>query len=197
MKEIFNAFLRAYDRRHIISIRGCSNCSDFWYFLLTHLVFQLLLYMVYMTVMFLQSDGLIETLASIDEIEWGIGSVIGAVLFFAYTIFMLFSLIPATTLTVRRYHDAGMSGKIALAFLALSICCMGYLGKTLVEFFSYYQDMIMGTRGGATLYDPSGMSILGPILVIELVFLAHLLILASPTGTFGTKYLQRKEPVEL
>ena len=195
MKEIFKAFVRAYDRRNIISIRGCASCSDFWYFMLTHLVVQMLLYMIYLTVIFIHSDELLEPLDAIGEGDWSILLIGGSVVFLAYTLFMLFSMIPAATLTVRRYHDAGLSGKIALGLFLLSACCVGYIGKTLLDVFSYYQDMFMGAGTGFAEYALPGMSLLGPFLVAELLFLVHLLILASPTGSFGTKYLSRNTQI--
>lgn len=194
MKAILKAFLLAYDRRNICSIRGCSPCADFWYFFLTHFVFQILLYMAYLSLMVMDLEGVVGTIAVMDFSEWSFGLKVGVGLFLLYTLFMIFSILPATTLTVRRYHDAGVSGKIALSLFALSLCCLWFLGDAVVDFVNYYESIFISSSYGAPVLDPSGMSILGPLLVAELVFLLHILILASPTGTFGHRYLDRISP---
>ena len=183
MKRIFHCFCNAYRRGRFLTLAGTASREEFWYYVLGH---------------FLLSAVLIAGMTFLTKIDWeltllsmvylwdGLGvrtpdALFGMTLvavFAVYAIFMVVSIIPGTTLAVRRYHDAGYSGRLFAALVVMLPVAYGYCIWQFWEVSANFYD--------AQLIDPDtllddGFSFVPYVLIMaHACAIANLVILALP-----------------
>lgn len=160
MDRIINAFITAYMKGHIFTLTGKATREDFWYFALAHMLLNIaviVLSLVFVAIEFYY---------------------VATALFIVYIIFTLFSLIPAVTLAVRRFHDVGFSGWLFGGLL------LGMLVPLFVALYMIYSQaalIAMGYAYGDGLPESvSYMSIIFSIIVSNVCALVNFVILALP-----------------
>ena len=135
MDTILNKFLIAYTRGHILTLIGKASREDFWYFAFGHFLLNVVV------------TALVVVLFALEFYN------VGLVLLGIYFLFFLISLIPAVTVSVRRYHDTGHSGwlfgglvfgmllpffvAVYLTYTQASLIAMGYMYGSMPETVSF------------------------------------------------------------
>ncbi|MFM2344980.1 MAG: hypothetical protein RLZZ210_1592 [Pseudomonadota bacterium] len=116
-------FLMAY--RRYADFKGRSSRSEYWYFLLFYLIIFIILYScVGKTAV----DILLLGKSLNEAFLGGIGFFIVLILLI---IFVLVSLIPSISITIRRLHDVGRSGWL---YLIIFIPLVGWIASLILGF---------------------------------------------------------------
>lgn len=160
MGQIFNAFITAYRRGHFLTLTGKASREDFWYFILSHMLLHVSIVVLILLFVAIEFHSL------------------AVALFILYFIFVLISLIPAVTLSVRRYHDAGYSGWLFSGLL------LGLFVPLFVAIYMLYSQaslIAMGyAYGGGMPESVSYMGIIFSVIVANVCALINFVILALP-----------------
>lgn len=168
MKRLWSCWWRCY--RRYFDFRGYSDREEFWSFCFVHWLIAFAVGLLSATqIAFTVQDLIAEPLTPDDfATPWGqLGFVILAGL---WALFCLLSLIPGLAVTVRRYRDAGFSGRwfamLVLTGLILLIPSCAFVYDTVV---------------GYNLDSPNVMPALLGGIGLQIVGMVHLTICALPT----------------
>lgn len=168
MKRLWSCWWRCY--RRYFDFRGYSDREEFWSFCFIHWLIAFAVGLFSAVQMALTFQGLFSDSLISDDLAtpWGqLGYVILAGL---WAIFCLLSLIPGLAATVRRYRDAGFSGRwfamLVLAGLVLLIPSCTFVYDTAVTY---------------NLDSPNVMPALFGLIGLQIVGMVHLTICALPT----------------
>lgn len=169
MNRIYQLFRQAYTRGHFATLSGTATREEFWYFAFCQTLIGWILGFI-LTVfswfgalsMFLDNDGVPFSL------------IVVGILALIYVVFFLVSLIPTISLTVRRYHDAGLSGYVFGAIL------LGMLICAVVGIYEVASAISMGMY--APMMNETGFGTAVVFMLLSyLAFIAHMIILALPS----------------
>lgn len=183
MKTIFRCFARAYSRHHFCTFSGTASREEFWYFVLTLFLLNSVLVALVTSFMAFSWQDLFQRfyameLADEDSLWVSYGPLIAAGAGLLYFVFMLVSIIPATALAVRRYHEAGLSGMV-FAVLALgSPFCAVLVMVRVWTMASGYSDMLLSDPD--TLLEGSFTVEVMLMFLSQLLGYVNLLCLALP-----------------
>lgn len=177
MRFVVECFCAAYRRGNFASIRGCACREEFWYFVAGHMLLQSLLYLALMVFGLLATDEMLQALWDLFMQDFSFGAICLAGAGLGYILFMLISIIPAIALTVRRYHDAGVSGRLFLAFV------MGTIG------FAWYALSWLSDTAQAVEQTVPPQGLIWLFVAWQVINLSNFVILIAPTGAFGNRYL--------
>lgn len=167
--------MQAYRKGAFCTLKGCASREQFWGFLLAHALLQMMIYVVFLLGASVWAEQVVYAMMGG---EVGIVGTLAAILVACYAVFMVVSIIPAACLTVRRYHDAGLSGWWVLAVLVTLVIC-AVLTIAAVGYMS------------SPAREESSLTLLViPVVIAQLAGMANLVVLASPPGYFG----ERREP---
>lgn len=160
MDRIFQCFLTAYSRGHFLTIKGEATREDYWYYILTHSLINVGVLVLALLFVYLEWEALAIGLLGL------------------YLLFLLVSIIPSLTLTVRRYHDVGYSGKL---FLAIVLGILAPFFGAIYLALDHAQMIAMGYAYGVGIPEsvPIGSFILC-VFISHACLLANLIITALP-----------------
>lgn len=104
-------------------------------------------------------------------------------------LFSLGTLIPSLSISVRRFHDAGFSGKWLLLYLVPIVLFVVAAASTFPVFFAAIQGNLMGDELTAALVGLVGVAALPLITGLAIVvFNLVLTLLPSKSAVQGNKY---------
>ena len=169
MNRIYQLFRQAYTRGHFATLSGTATREEFWYFAFGQILIGWIAGFIAtvfswlgVASMFSYSDGT------------PISLIFTGLVVLAYIIFLLISIIPGFCLTIRRYHDAGLSGyvfgAILLGMLICAVVCIYEVASAIST--GMYAPMMNKTGFGTAVVF---------MLLSHLAFIAHMIILVLPS----------------
>lgn len=190
MRQLLRLFCMPYRRGNYCRFSGCATREEFWTFLAMHMILQALIYMSITGIAVYAGPDLVEGLLGGEP---STGFILVAAVVLAYVVFMLASIIPGLALTVRRYHDAGLSGLWLLA--AVLVCLLGTVLVLAVLIMAAAQDfspqfLESDLMGFLDLISP--MDLVLTVFGMNAAALFNLLVLIMPGGGLGEKYRNRE-----
>lgn len=172
MKRLWSCWWRCY--RRYFDFRGYSDREEFWSFCFIHWLIAFAVGIFSAVQMVLSLQDLFSDSLPVDDFAtpWGqLGFVILAGL---WALFCLLSLIPGLAVTVRRYRDAGFSGRWFLMLILVSL-------MLLIPSCTFVYD----TAVAYNLDSPNFMPALFGIVGLQIVGMVHLIICALPSKFSG------------
>lgn len=168
MKRLWSCWWHCY--RRYFDFRGYSDREEFWSFCFIHWLIAFAVSIFSAVQMVLSVQDLFSDSLPADDFAtpWGqLGFVILAAL---WALFCLLSLIPGLAVTVRRYRDAGFSGRWFLMLILVSLLL-------LIPSCTFVYDAAVAYN----LDSPNFMPALFGIVGLQIVGMVHLTICALPT----------------
>lgn len=168
MKRLWSCWWHCY--RRYFDFRGYSDREEFWSFCFIHWLIAFAVSIFSAVQMVLSVQDLFSDSLPVGDFAtpWGqLGFVILAGL---WALFCLLSLIPGLAVTVRRYRDAGFSGRWFLMLILVSL-------MLLIPSCTFVYD----TAVAYNLDSPNFMPALFGIVGLQIVGMVHLTICALPT----------------
>lgn len=172
MKRLWSCWWHCY--RRYFDFRGYSDREEFWSFCFIHWLIAFAVSIFSAVQMVLSVQDLFSESLPVDDFAtpWGqLGFIILAGL---WALFCLLSLIPGLAVTVRRYRDAGFSGRWFLMLILVSLLL-------LIPSCTFVYD----TAVAYNLDSPNFMPALFGIVGLQIVGMVHLIICALPSKFSG------------
>ncbi|MGX6978782.1 DUF805 domain-containing protein [Vagococcus elongatus] len=119
-----------------VDFKGRTTRAGFWWALLMYLLVHISFLIIFLIFLFSSNA---SSIASNNVEQFFLNTMLGTgLLGLIYMLFVLGTILPMLTLTVRRYRDAGMTGSgIVLLLIAGYLLPRGGNGNTIISLVSY------------------------------------------------------------
>lgn len=178
MHIIWKTFLAAYEPRNALDFKGKATLPEFWYFVLGVFAVQAIAQIVFFAAGFLGIP-LFRESANYEALDF-LATMFGSPFIGALNVFLLLSIVPGLSMSVRRFRDAGVRGWagalllfMAAASVVLAFLCLIY-GMSYTPVPSPYKEWL----------EPAFIVF---VLDAMILFIAIVFILASPSDTYGKR----------
>lgn len=181
MRRILQCFSLAYRRHHFCTFSGTASREEFWYFVLTWFILNSVIVAAATSFAWASFGDMLQSfygdLMPEDGVPFSLILCAGAGL--AYFVFMLISIVPATALAVRRYHDAGLSGMLFAVLAFGSPACTIFVMIRFWAAMSGMSDMLLADADN--LLETSLSAEIWVLFFAQLLGFANIVCLALPS----------------
>ena len=181
MNRIYQLFRQAYARDHFATISGTATREEFWYFAFGQILIGWIAGFIVTVFSWL---GVVSMFSYSDGMPFSL--IFTGIIVLAYVIFLLISLIPGFCLTIRRYHDVGLSGYAFGGILLGIVVCLS------LSFYEIYSSIDAEATYAPIMADSNFGFAIVFMLIAHVAFIVNLVILALPEvpadeNTFAVK----------
>jgi len=181
MNKIWKTFFSAWSPNKIFDYRGKATPAEFWYFVLVLFAIQGAAHLSGLTLGLLGVDviGAGDATPDATYLQLMASSPFFAMIG-AISMFFIASILPSLSLMTRRYRDTGLKGWHCAAMV---------IAGTAV-FIGSLVSLAVGMSGAYATTWKSGMLEMAMVfcmITAEVLFFAHVFILAAPTDAFAKR----------